>query len=89
MGYNVIEKRSDDVTNTKFVKLWDRLVYPKRTSQEKNVQLLPKISLFVHLAGVISIMFRRFHINPSRIGLDRKLRDPSQFQKDSYGVIRA
>ena len=22
MGYNLIEKRSDDVTNTKFVKLW-------------------------------------------------------------------
>ena len=58
MGYNVIEKRSDDVTNTKFLKLWDSLVYPNRTSQEKNVLQLPKISLFVHLAGDISIMFR-------------------------------
>ena len=58
MGYNVIEKRSDDVINTKFVKLWDRLIYPKRTSQEKNVLQLPKISLFVLLAGDISIMFR-------------------------------
>ena len=58
MGYNLTEKRCDDVTNTKFVKLWDRLVYPKRTSQEKNVLQLPKISLFVHLAGDISIIFR-------------------------------
>ena len=58
MEYNVIEKRSDDVINTKFVKLWDRLIYPKRTSQEKNVPQLPKISLFVLLAGDISIMFR-------------------------------
>ena len=58
MEYNVIEKRSDDVINTKFVKLWDRLIYPKRTSQEKNVLQLPKISLFVLLAGDISIMFR-------------------------------
>ena len=58
MGYNVIEKRSDDVINTKFVKLWDRLIYPKRTSQEKNVLQLPKISLFVLLAGDTSIMFR-------------------------------
>ena len=58
MGYNVIEKRSDDVINTKFVKLWDKLIYPKRTSQEKNVLQLPKISLFLLLAGDISIMFR-------------------------------
>ena len=58
MEYNVIEKRSDDVINTKFEKLLDRLIYPKRTSQEKNVPQLPKISLFVLLAGDISIMFR-------------------------------
>ena len=27
-----MEKRSNDVTKTKFVKLWDRLAYPDKTS---------------------------------------------------------
>ena len=41
----LIKKRSDDVTKTKFLKLWDWLPYPERTrrkcpSGKSNVTLL-------------------------------------------------
>ena len=40
-----LDKKSDDVTKTKFVKLWDWLAYPEKNKM-KNVHLL-KISLLV------------------------------------------
>jgi len=34
VGGFLIEKRSDDITKTKFVKLWNRFAYPKRTRRK-------------------------------------------------------
>ena len=31
IGWKRMEKRSDDVTETKYVKLWDWFAYPERT----------------------------------------------------------
>ena len=44
-----LDKKSDDVTKTKFVKLWDWLAYPEKNKM-KNVHLL-KISLLVRISG--------------------------------------
>ena len=49
-----IEKRSDDVTKTKFVKLWDKLVYPEGT--EMKTVLPPKASLLVQIVYIVYIM---------------------------------
>ena len=35
MIFWTIKKRSDDITKTKFLKLWDRLVYQKKIQKNK------------------------------------------------------
>ena len=61
-----IEKQSDGITKTKFVKLWHRLAYLGRRPL--------KISLLMQIGwGEIStIMFWWLHINPFTTGLHRK-----------------
>lgn len=34
VGGFLMQKRSDDITKTKFVKLWNRFAYPKRTRRK-------------------------------------------------------
>lgn len=67
--YKTTKRRSDDVTKTKLVKLWDRLAYPER-KRWNNIFFSHVMTLLLLKRGEIiirTVMIWWLHTNPSNL----------------------
>ena len=83
--------RRREVMTSQKLKLWNYGIgWHIKKEQDEKCSIAKKKSVRANWRGDLrNVMLRWLHINSSKIGLDRKRFDPSQFSKDLCGVIRA